>query len=94
LVEIARLKVPPGAAGAVVKREQNYFATHARRVNYQTMDRRGWPIASGPVESACRQRLGCFKRPGQWGTARGLRHLSALTEARRNHHWEELWLAS
>ena len=82
-----------GAAGAVVKREQHYFATHAGRMNYRTIQRRGWPIGSGPVESACRQRQCRFKRPGQFGTAKGLRHLSALTEARHNHHWDELWLA-
>jgi hypothetical protein len=28
------------------------------------------------------------------GTAKGMRHLGALTEARHNHHWDELWLAS
>ena len=94
LAEIAGLKLPRGAAGEVVKREQNYFATHAERVNYQKIHRRGWPIGSGPVESACRQRQCRFKRPGQFWTAKGMRHLSALTEARHNHHWDELWLAS
>ena len=94
LAEIARLKVPRGAAGEVIKREQNYFATHAGRLNYQTIHRRGWPIGSGPVESACRQRQCRFKRPGQFWTAKGMCHLSALTEARHNHHWDELWLPS
>lgn len=94
LAEIAGLKVPRGAAGAVVQREQNYFATQAGRVNYQRIQRRGWPIGSGPVESACRQRQCRFKRPGQFWTARGMRHLSALTEARHNHHWDELWPTS
>jgi len=91
LAEIAGLKVPRGKAGGIVKREQNYFATHAGRVNYQTIHRRGWPIGSGPVESACRQRQCRFKRSGQFWTARGMRHLSALMEARHNHHWDELW---
>jgi hypothetical protein len=94
LAEIAGLKGPRGAAGQTVKREQNYFATHAGRVNYRAIRRRGWPIGSGPVESACRQRQGRFKGPGQFWTAQGMRHLSALTEARHNHHWEELWTAS
>ena len=94
LAEIAGLKVPRGEAGKVVKREQNYFATHAGRLNYQKIQRRGWPIGSGPVESACRQRQCRFKRPGQFWTAKGMRHLSALTEARHNHHWDELWLTS
>jgi hypothetical protein len=92
--EIAALKAPLGAAGAVVQREQNYFATHAGRVNYQRIHRRGWPIGSGPVESACRQRQCRFKRSGQFWTVKGMRHLSALTEARHNHHWEELWFTT
>lgn len=94
LAEIAGLKGPRGAAGGVVQREQNYFATHAGRMNYQRLHRRGWPIGSGPVESACRQRQCRFKRPGQFWTPNGMRHLSALTEARHNHHWDELWLAN
>lgn len=91
LAELAGLAVPPGPAGEVIQREQNYFATHAGRMNYQSLHRRGWPIGSGPVESACRQRQCRFKRPGQFWTADGLRHLGALIEARHNHHWDELW---
>ena len=91
LAEIARLKVPRGQAGKVVVREQNYMASHAGRMNYSTLHRRGWPIGSGAVESACRQRQCRFKRPGQFWTPEGMRHLSSLTEARHNQHWNELW---
>jgi hypothetical protein len=94
LAELARLKAPPGEAGQVVLREQNYFASHAGRMNYRTIHRRGWPIGSGAVESACRQKQCRFKRPGQFWTDRGMRHLSSLTEARHNHHWNELWPTS
>lgn len=94
LKEIAGLKVPRGLAGPIVRRERNYFATHADRMNYRQLQNRGWPIGSGSVESACRQRQCRFKRPGQFWTARGMRHLSALTEARNNHHWDELWIAN
>jgi hypothetical protein len=91
LAKIAALKVPKGEAGKVVVREQNYFASHSGRMNYRTIHRRGWPIGSGTVESACRQRQCRFKRPGQFWTPEGMRHLSSLTEARHNNHWEELW---
>lgn len=94
LKEIAGLKAPSGEAGEIVRREQSYFASHAERMNYQRLARRGWPIASGPVESACRQKQCRFKRPGQFWTPKGMRHLSALTEARHNHHWEELWFTA
>ncbi len=91
LAQIKNLKRRGGAAGEVIERERHYFATHAGRMNYQAVARRGWPIGSGAVESACRQKQCRFKRPGQFWTATGLRNLCALDEARRNHHWDELW---
>lgn len=81
---------PEGEAGAVVRREQNYLAQHAARMNYRELSRNG-PIGSGAVEPACRQRQCRFKRAGQFWTDDGLKHLCALQEARRNGHWEELW---
>jgi hypothetical protein len=94
LTEIAGLKAPRSEAGKVVVREQNYLASHAGKMNYRKIHRRGWPIGSGAVESACRQRQCRFKRPGQFWTPEGMRHLSSLTEARHNHHWNELWPAN
>lgn len=91
LGEIARLKKRRGAAGKILAREQGYFGGHAGRMNYQAVARRGWPIGSGAVESACRQKQCRFKRAGQFWTRPGLRALLALDEARRNHHWDQLW---
>lgn len=91
LAEMAGLKPRRGPAGKTIAREQNYFNHHAPRMNYQQMARRGWPIGSGAVESACRQKQCRFKRAGQFWTSKGLRHLCALDEARRNHHWNLLW---
>jgi hypothetical protein len=91
LKAIAALAAPRGERGEVVRREQNYFASQKHRMKYQPIARRGWPIGSGAVESACRQRQCRFKRPGQFWTASGLRNLCPLEEARHNDHWEELW---
>jgi len=91
LRQIARIRQRPGAAGQVIRREQNYFQNHAGRMHYQQIARRGWPIGSGAVESACRQKQTRFKRCGQFWTKAGLRNLCTLDEARRNHHWDELW---
>jgi len=91
LAEIAKLAVPPTEAGKIIKREQDYFAGHAQRLAYNTIHRRGWPIGSGPVESECRKRQCRFKRPGQSWTPSGMRNLGALTEARHNGYWHELW---
>jgi hypothetical protein len=91
LAGIAALKGKPGEAGKAIRREQNYFAGHSRRMNYQSIAKRGWPIGSGAVESACRQMQCRFKRPGQFWTKRGFNNLAALDQARRNHHWDQLW---
>ncbi|MBI5799343.1 MAG: hypothetical protein HZA92_01275 [Verrucomicrobia bacterium] len=92
--ELANLAPPAAEAGDVVRRKQHSFAGHAQRVNYQSWAQRGWPIGSGPVESACRQKQCRFKRPGQFWTPAGMRRLGALTEARHNHGCDELWLAT
>jgi hypothetical protein len=91
LREVAALEARRGARGKVIVREKNYFAQHARRMNYQAVARRGWPIGSGAVESACRQRQGRFKRCGQFWTPLGLSNLCALSDALQNGHWDELW---
>ena len=90
LDKIRQLKAPRGPRGKIVRRERRYFAGHAHRMRYQSLAESG-PIGSGAVESACRQRQCRFKRPGQFWTPTGLRHLGSLDEARRNDHWEQLW---
>lgn len=90
LGELAELKTPSTPAGEIVRREQRYLAGHAARMNYRELAGSG-PIGSGAVESACRSQQCRFKRPGQFWTETGLRHLCALQEARHNHHWLELW---
>lgn len=94
LRKIAEVSVPRGQRGKDVRREQGYFAGQKQRMNYRQWADRGWPIGSGAVESSCRQRQCRFKGPGQFWTAKGLRHLCALEEARHNHHWNDLWSPS
>ena len=94
LKEISLLKASRSQAGKAVTKEKKYFAGQARRMNYKEMADRGWPIGSGPVESSCRQDQRRFKGPGQSWTQQGFRNLSALDQARRNNHWNELWLTA
>lgn len=91
LQRLGRLRAPKGKAGEIIRRQQSYFESHRQRINYQTLSRRGWPIGSGSVEAACAQRQRRFKRPGQFGSQAGLRHLNALIEARDLNHWDQLW---
>jgi hypothetical protein len=93
LKEIGALKESRSQAGQSIRKEKNYFAGQSHRMNYKEIADRGWPIGSGPVESSCRQDQCRFKRPGQSWTQAGFRNLSALDEARRNNHWDELWLS-
>lgn len=94
LAEIASLKPPRGERGEIVRKGKIYFAGQKERMHYQRFAKKGWPIGSGTVESACRQKQCRLKRAGQFWTTRGLRNLCALDEARRNHHWRELFFAT
>jgi hypothetical protein len=94
LHEISALKDSRSQVGQIIRKEKNYFAGHAHRMNYEEIAARGWPIGSGPVESSCRQDQCRFKRPGQSWTRAGFLNLSALDEARRNNHWDELWVSA
>jgi hypothetical protein len=94
LKEISALKMARSQNGKIVEKEKNYFAGQAERMNYKEIADRGWPIGSGPVESSCRQDQCRFKRPGQSWTREGFGNLSALDQARRNNHWDELWLSA
>lgn len=91
LRQMTELPARRGVRGEVIRRECNYFAEHAHRLNYQAVAQRGWAIGSGPVESACLQRQGRFKRSGQFWTPAGQQNLCALIEARQNSHWDALW---
>jgi hypothetical protein len=92
--EISRRKPARSQAGKIVGQEKKYCAGQAGRRNDKEIADRGWPIGSGPVESSCRQDQGRFKGPGQSWTSKGFDHLSALDQARRNNHWDELWLTA
>jgi hypothetical protein len=89
--DIAALVPPQGETGLIIKREQGYFAQQQHRINYKAAADKGWPIGSGAIESACRQKQMRFKRCGQFWTRSGLRHLCALEIARTNGHWPQIW---
>jgi hypothetical protein len=94
LKEISGIKARRGQVGEVVRKAKKYLAGHAQRMNYQEIADRGWPIGSGPVESSCRQDQRRFKGPGQSWTPEGFDNLSELDQARRNNHWDQLWLTA
>jgi hypothetical protein len=71
-----------------------YFRNQEHRMDYPRYLARGWPIGSGPVESACKlvinQRLkGSGMRWGEAGSA-GMAHLRALYRSEPSQ-WRDYW---
>ena len=93
LAQMAELKVPRGKNAKTIREQKNYFANQAERMNYDEIAKRGWPIGSGAVESACSGHQNRFKRRGQFWTHEGFGNLAALKQARENKHWDQLWFA-
>ena len=75
----------------VLRRETAYFHNHESRLCYPKARRHGMPLGSGAMESACGQLQGRFKRPGQFWSESGEKHLLALELTWRNGDWDELW---
>lgn len=70
----------------------NHLSRFADSAHYDEYKRRGWPIASGEIESAHRylpQRR--LKLPGTWWSEHNLRAMLALRVVRANDWWCELW---
>ena len=79
LAQIGQLPRPEGEVGELIAKEQGYFARQAGWMNYAQIAKRGWPaVSKDPANSG----------PSQ---ASGFAHLNALTEARTNGHWHQLW---
>jgi hypothetical protein len=53
LAQVSRLKPKRGKVGKIIREQKNYLANQGQRMNYEEIHKRGWPIGSGPVESAC-----------------------------------------
>jgi hypothetical protein len=76
------------------RRETNYFRNHEHKMNYPYYLSQGWPIGSGPVESACKTVVNNRLNGSgmRWGSAgsNALCHLRALCLSERNQ-WESYW---
>ena len=88
LADLARMGQELAIAD-VLEREAAYFGSHAEHLDYAAKGRRGEPIGSGAMESACKQYQLRFKRPGQfWAHEEGLLELYSR---RMSGRWESLW---
>lgn len=77
--------------GATLEREAHYFESHREHVAYAAKARRGEPIGSGSMESACKQYQLRFKRSGQFWHEPTVEWLLELDNRRRNGRWDSLW---
>jgi len=67
----------------------NYFARNLDRMNYQSYLAKGWPIASGVIEGACRHFVkDRFELSGMRWTQAGAEHLFHLRAIAENDDWE------
>jgi hypothetical protein len=75
-----------------LRKERTYFRRNRHRMEYARFRRNGWPIGSGPVESACKtivkHRL-C--RPGmRWHRTTG-QHVLSLRTLLKSDRWDAMW---
>lgn len=82
----------PESAKPTLKRVQQYLSTHLAHVQYRAFKKRGFPIGSGMVESACKwliqQR---FKGTGMRWSESGFNHLLHLRLAWVNQRFDSLF---
>ncbi len=67
----------------------NYFERNLHRMDYQTYLAKGWPIASGVIEGACRHFVkDRFELSGMRWTQNGAEHLLHLRSIAENGDWD------
>lgn len=79
-----------GVLSEWVRREITYFENHRDHLHYQDNAAKGFPVASGAIESGCSQFQDRFKRTGQFWNSASMGRLQALKIARHNGDWNEL----
>jgi len=72
-------------------RETRYFQTHAEHLNYRDRERRGEPLGSGAIESACKQFQHRFKRCGQFWSDTWDEGLLELKARQLSGRWNSRW---
>lgn len=93
-IESVEATLPSATARAAYTELVGYFRNQEHRMDYPRYLAKGWPIGSGPVESACKlvinQRLkGSGMRWGEPGSD-GMAHLRALYRSEPSQ-WQAYW---
>ena len=77
-----------GEKKKALRRIANYLEKNAGRMRYDEYLRRGYPIASGVIEGACRHLVkGRMERSGMRWTLEGARSMLNVRAAFQSSHW-------
>jgi hypothetical protein len=68
-----------------------YFHTHQRRMQYHEFREEGFPIGSGPVESACKQYKSRLTGPGMRWSRTGAEQMLVIRSAMLSDTFDALW---
>jgi hypothetical protein len=89
---VKELRSYRGPATELAATLAGYLTRFSDAVNYDELERLGYPIGSGEIESAhkgeVQQRL---KLPGTWWTVQGANSVLALRLLRTNRRWDDYW---
>ena len=75
----------------LVEGEHRYFQNHAEHLDYRDRERRGEPLGSGAIESACKQFQHRFKRCGQFWSSTWDEGLLELKARQLSGRWKSRW---
>lgn len=76
----------------LIRQERQFFRNHEARMDYPHYRRRGLPIGSGGVESACRNIVGArCKQAGMRWTEEGAQAILFLRTELLSDRWDQAW---
>ncbi len=82
----------PGARREDLRKEMNYFKKRKARMNYAYYRKQGLPIASGPVEAACKSIVKArLCRSGMRWSRTGGQNILNLRTYVKSGRWASFW---
>lgn len=85
--------LPEGSAGRILWTHIIYLETYREHMDYPRYRLRGWPIASGHVEAACKRIGNRMKGANKRWTREGAESIAAVISARASgdERWAQRW---
>jgi len=81
-----------GTRKEMLRKEMNYFRKHKAKMNYAYYRNKGLPIASGPVEAACKSVVKArLCRSGMRWSRKGGQNILSLRTYVKSDRWDAFW---